>query len=81
MILASQTDIPEAQKTVGRYPQVEYYFYPENVVALHAAVKEKGYAVTDLKVRFYGLKEFEMLDPDGHLLLFGQDTDEPMTPE
>lgn len=52
MILASPTDIPEAEKIAGRYPQAEYYFCPENVVALHAAVKEKGYAVTDLRSGF-----------------------------
>jgi len=30
---------------------------------------------------FYGLKEFEMLDPEGHMMIFGQETDEPTTPE
>jgi hypothetical protein len=26
------------------------------------------------------MKEFSLLDPDGHMLTFGQDTDEPPTP-
>jgi hypothetical protein len=27
------------------------------------------------------MKEFSLLDPDGHMLTFGQDTDEPPTPD
>jgi uncharacterized glyoxalase superfamily protein PhnB len=56
-----------------------YYFYPEDVVALHADVKRKGFQVSDLRVTFYGMKEFEVRDPDGHILWFGQATDEPPT--
>ena len=58
-----------------------YYFYPENVVDLHAEVKQKEFQVSDLRVTFYGMKEFEVRDPDGHILWFGQETDEPPTPE
>ncbi len=56
-----------------------FYFYPDDVVALHAELKEKGYAVTDLRVTFYKMKEFELEDPDGYQLWFGQDSDEPPT--
>lgn len=58
---------------------VIYYFYPEDVVALHADLQEKGFAVSDLRVTFYGMKEFEVRDPDGHLLWFGQETKETPT--
>jgi uncharacterized glyoxalase superfamily protein PhnB len=47
----------------------------EDVERLHADVREKGYETTDLVDRFYGMKEFEMLDPSGHVLVFGQETD------
>lgn len=57
-----------------------YYFYPDDVVAFHGALREKGVAVGDLCVTFYRMKEFYCLDPDGHMLTFGQDTDEPPTP-
>ena len=58
-----------------------YYFYPGDVVALHAEVKRKAIPVSDLRVTFYGMKEFEVRDPDGHILWFGQSTDEPPTSE
>jgi uncharacterized glyoxalase superfamily protein PhnB len=51
------------------------------VVALHAEAKGKAFQVSDLRVTFYGMKEFEVRDPDGHILWFGQETDEPPTPE
>jgi uncharacterized glyoxalase superfamily protein PhnB len=56
---------------------VIYYFYPEDVVALHGELRQKNFAVGDLRVTFYGMKEFELRDPDGHILWFGQETDEP----
>jgi len=56
-----------------------YYFYPDNIVALHAAWKTKRVPVTELRVSTYGMKEFELRDPDGYWLWFGQETDEPPT--
>ena len=57
--------------------QLFLYFYPDDVVTLHSSLKEKGYNVTDLLVTFYQMKDFELEDPDGYQLWFGQDTDEP----
>lgn len=57
------------------------YFYTDDVVALKHRLDENGISSTDFKVRFYGLKEIEIQDPDGRLLIIGQDTDEPPTPE
>ena len=81
LMLGSPTYLPEPKKTDGKYPQAVYYFYPEDVVALRDSIIAKNGEVSELQVRFYGMKEFEMLDPDGHMLLFGQDTDEAPTPE
>jgi uncharacterized glyoxalase superfamily protein PhnB len=58
-----------------------YYYYPEDVVALPAEVKRKASPESDLRVTFYGMKEFEVRDPDGHILWFGQGTDEVPTNE
>jgi hypothetical protein len=52
---------------------------PENVVDLHAEAKRKEFQVSDLRVTFYGMKECEVRDPDGHILWFGQGTDETPT--
>ena len=56
-----------------------YYFYPDDVVALHAAWKRDGLPVTDLRVTDYGMKEFELRDPDHHWLWFGQNSSDPPT--
>ncbi|MBR2119625.1 MAG: VOC family protein [Pseudomonadota bacterium] len=56
-----------------------YYFYPDNVAALHAAWKGDGLPVTDLRVTLYGMKEFELRDPDGYWLWFGQESNDPST--
>jgi catechol 2,3-dioxygenase-like lactoylglutathione lyase family enzyme len=56
-----------------------FYFYPDDVVALHATWKSAGLPVTDLRVTIYGMKEFELRDPDGIWLWFGQGTDEAPT--
>ena len=79
--LASPQLAPEPVRVEGRYPQLVLYFYPQDVVALHAAVRAYGYTSSDLTVRFYGMKECEMLDPSGHVLVFGPETDEAPTPE
>ena len=76
LMLASPHDSPDGVKIDGKYPQTVYYFYPDDVEALHRSVRDQDYATSDLRVTFYGMKEFEMNDPSGHVLLFGQDTDE-----
>ncbi len=50
-----------------------FYFYPDDVAALHAHVNRQGFSPTPLGVTFYGMREFSLQDPDGHLLSFGQD--------
>lgn len=81
IMLAIPSYIPRAELTDGRFTQSTYYYYVKDVVGLQARVRDKGYETSELMVRFYGLKEFEMLDPEGHMMTFGQETDEPPTPE
>ena len=76
LMLASPDYIPQPQKSEGRYSQAMYYFYPEDVQSLHADLQQRGLSVSELTARFYGMTEFEMLDPSGHVLVFGQDTNE-----
>jgi catechol 2,3-dioxygenase-like lactoylglutathione lyase family enzyme len=56
-----------------------YYFYPDDVVSLHEAWKAAGLSVSELRVAMYGMKEFELRDPDGYWLWFGQNTHEAPT--
>ena len=77
LMLASGTYVPTAQKVDGQYPQSNYYFYVEDAQALRQAVVDRGWQATECVKRFYGLLEFEVVDPDGHILLFGEDLLEP----
>jgi catechol 2,3-dioxygenase-like lactoylglutathione lyase family enzyme len=76
---------PPPEELEGLSPRAKdfqiYYFYPDDVTALHAAWKAGGLSVTDLRVTVYGMKEFELRDPDGYWLWFGQNTPEPPTAE
>ena len=49
------------------------YLYPDDIAAYHKEVRERGLAVPDLEVTFYGMTEFRIDDPDGNRLWIGQD--------
>ncbi len=53
-----------------------FYFYPDDVEALYEQVKGLDCEVDELDTTFYGMKEFSVRDPDGHLLSFGQEVED-----
>ena len=58
------------------------YVYVEDADALCAAFREKGVEIVrELEDAPYGLRDFDIRDPDGHIIAFGHDlepgTDEP----
>jgi hypothetical protein len=75
--LATPADQLETWRDEG-WPAI-YYFSPEKIVALHTKAKQKDLPVSDLKVTCYGIQGFEVCAPDGHILWFGQETDELST--
>ena len=44
--------------------QTYLYFCPYKVEASHSHMTAEGHSVQPLRVMFYGMKEFEMEDPD-----------------
>ncbi len=46
------------------------FFVITSVDAFHAAVAPRAKVVMGLKTQFYGMREFAVEDPDGHLLTF-----------
>ncbi len=72
LMLASPTYVPRAPQVDGKYPQSNYYFYVDDADGLRAQVVAAGWPATECVDRFYGLREFEVVDPEGHVLLFGQ---------
>lgn len=56
-----------------------FYMNSDDLVGLHAEFMSRGVEVGALRVTIYGMKEFEVRDPDGYWLWFGQETDESPT--
>jgi catechol 2,3-dioxygenase-like lactoylglutathione lyase family enzyme len=48
------------------------FFVITGVDAYHAAVAPKANVVMPLKTQFYGMREFAITDPDGHLITFAE---------
>lgn len=60
---------------------VVHYFHCEDIVGIREHLVDAGVDVSPFFVRFYRKKEIEFRDVDGRMLIFGEDTDEPPTPE
>lgn len=73
IMLASPSYVPKAPLVGDRHPQSAYYIYVRDVEALRGQVVNAGWPATECVDRFYGLREFEVVDPEGHVLLFGQE--------
>ncbi len=69
----------ECPETGGRQTGTSLYFYPDDIEGLYDLLRTRGYPVSDRRVTFYGMKEFDLKDPDGYHLCFGQETSEPTT--
>ena len=52
-----------------------FYFYPQDLDALHRQATAAGYAPQEIKITCYGMREFSLQDPDGHMLSFGVDAE------
>lgn len=48
------------------------FFAVTEVDAWHAVVAPKATVVMPLKTQFYGMREFSVTDPDGHLITFAE---------
>ena len=48
------------------------FFVISGVDAYHAEIAPKVKLVMDLKTQFYGMREFAVEDPDGHILTFAE---------
>jgi lactoylglutathione lyase len=48
------------------------FFVLTEVDALHAAIASKVNVIMPLKTQFYGMREFAITDPDGHVITFAE---------
>jgi catechol 2,3-dioxygenase-like lactoylglutathione lyase family enzyme len=51
------------------------FFVVTDVDGYHAAVAPRAKVVMPLKTQFYGMREFAVEDPDGHILTFAERVD------
>ncbi len=50
------------------------YLYTDDITALHHFLQARGLGPGEIKTTAYGMREFEIDDPDGHRLSIGEKT-------
>ena len=70
-ITAAAHDYPEAAK-LAPGGTATLFFIISGVDAYHAGVAPKTKVVMPLKTQFYGMREFAVTDPDGHIITFAE---------
>lgn len=56
-----------------------FYLHTNDLRSLHAEFERAGATPTDMRVTVYGMREFEIRDPDGYWLWFGEPTNDAPT--
>jgi len=70
-VTAATEDFP-SMATLPPGGTATLFFIVTEVDALHAVVAPKATVVMPLKTQFYGMREFAVTDPDGHVITFAQ---------
>jgi uncharacterized glyoxalase superfamily protein PhnB len=70
---------PEAVKHEGASPTVTLYLDVDDARAMHAKLKGLVEIEWGPEVFFYQRREFALRDPDGHLIIVSEETDDPPT--
>lgn len=72
---------PAAVKRDDERPTVTLYLDVEDARAWHARLKDRVTIEWGPKVFFYRRREFAFRDPDRHLIIVSEETDDPQTAE
>ena len=70
---------PAGKKDPSERSTVTLYFEVDDARAVHAALKDKVAVEWGPEVFFYQRREFAFRDPDGHLVIISEETDDPPT--
>ena len=76
---AADHDYPEASRRPAG-GTATMFFIISDVDAFHANVAPGANVIMPLKTQFYGMREFAIEDPDGHILTFAERVAEDETP-
>ena len=69
-------DVVVAKRTsIGA--SVSFYMEGKGIDAFYAELKNKGIRTTDLKLTWYGIKEFYLTDNNGYVLGFAEEQENP----
>lgn len=77
MMFSQQSE--SAKSNPSKKKGIVLYFYVEDVQELHSNLRNKGYETADLRVTIYGMREFQLEDPDGYELWLAEPTTDPPT--
>ena len=69
----------DTTKSPATPPTVTLYFDVSDALALLDALKDKVTIEWGPEVFFYQRREFAFRDPDGHLVIISEETDDPVT--
>ena len=72
LMLASPSYIPAPADDETPLNQVILYVEVTELSTLREEILAKRYSVGALETRFYGYREFELLDPEGHRIIFAE---------
>ncbi len=79
MLTQHEVDVAKAGAREG-FAQTSINVYLDSgIETLHERLSKQGQPVSDLRVTFYWMKEFDLRDPSGYTLLIGQSTNETPT--
>ena len=70
-IKAAEHDYPPAA-TMPQGGTAALFFIVTDVDGYHATVAPKANVIMSLKTQFYGMREFAVTDPDGHIITFAE---------
>lgn len=68
---AAAHDYPDAA-TLPQGGTAALFFIVSDVDGYHAAVAPKATVIMPIKTQFYGMREFAITDPDGHIITFAE---------
>lgn len=76
LMLSSPSYIPAP--STDEYPlnQVILYLEVNALSELRNEILARHYPVGPIEDRFYGLREFELIDPEGHRIIFAEEIDD-----
>jgi glyoxylase I family protein len=81
LMLTGHPGAATSAEAVKAHGDARLYIWTDDVLEVLARARALGMQAAGPSVRFYGIKDFELTDPDGYGLVIGQETDEKPTPE